>query len=138
MPSIIVKCYQFANITHFVTNQLHITASIRSNEPGLVEPSPVTGEVASPASVTLTAEATPAGVREQQARYTSSAKQQRVSSGSSGSFGGSSSYGGSSSQSSFGGSSSQSSYGGGSGSPSSSPYERIQQQKLPIRSGTKY
>src|SRR5699024_1094951 len=79
------------------------TASIRTNEPGLVEPSPVTGEVASPASVTLSAEATPAGVREQQARYTASAKQRA----SSGSFGSSSSYGGSSSQSSYGGSSSQ-------------------------------
>lgn len=117
-----------------------LLASIRTNEPGLVEPSPVTGEVQNPAAVTLSAEATPAGVREQQLRYTSKQSSSQSASGSYSSStsslsssnlgGGSSSYGGGSS--SLGGGGGSSSYGGG------SSFERIQQQRLPLRSGTKY
>lgn len=135
-------------IVDYVADDNGFRATIRTNEPGLVEPSPATGEVANPADVILNAEATPAGVREQQQRYTQQAKQRGSSSGGSGSYGGStssSSYGGSSSQSLFGGGSggrgsgSQSSYGGGQSSfGGGSSYERISQQKLPSRSGTKY
>jgi hypothetical protein len=39
-------------------------ASIRSNEPGLVEPNPVTGVVPNPAHITLAAEETPGRVKD--------------------------------------------------------------------------
>ena len=101
-----------------------------------MEPSPTTGEVQSPAAVTLSAEATPARVREQQLRYVSQSSSSSQSSRHSSS---SSSYGDNGSGFSSG---SSPSYGGGgpssSPSSSSSPYERIQQQRLPLRSGTKY
>lgn len=50
---------------------ISLLANIRTNEPGLVEPSPATGVVESPADVRLSPESSPARVREEQARYTS-------------------------------------------------------------------
>lgn len=124
-------------IVDYVADENGFRANIRTNEPGLVEPSPATGEVQNPADVTLSAEATPSGIREQQLRYKSqagaSASAGAYSSQSSlGSGGGGGSYGGGSSGGGFGGGSSSgfggsSSYGGGG--------ERLQQQKL---RGTKY
>ena len=85
-----------------------------------MEPSPATGEVQNPADVMLTAEPTPAHIREQQSRYTSSSSASASAGGSSYSSGG-------------GGGGGISSSGGGGQS-----YDRIQQQRMPIRAGTKY
>ena len=48
----------------FLINCNHWIASIRTNEPGLNEPSPITGVVPNPADITLAAEDTPARVKD--------------------------------------------------------------------------
>lgn len=135
-------------IVDYVADDNGFRATIRTNEPGLVEPSPATGEVLNPADVILNAEATPAGVREQQQRYAQQSNKRGGGGGGSSLGGGSSSYGGggSTSSSSYGGSSSQSSYGGGSQSSFGGGQSSFgggsnyaSQQKLSSgRSGTKY
>jgi len=56
--------YGLYRIVDYVADKDGFRASIRTNEPGLNEPSPVTGTVPNPADITLAAEDTPARVKD--------------------------------------------------------------------------